>query len=82
MKTRKKHNPSIEMSIMIKIRAMTTEDIPEVFEVERKSFPYPFGEVLIGNIYFGAPELCYVMKDEDKVIGFLLGGYTHGSNND
>ena len=56
---------------------MTTEDIPAVYEIERKSFPYPFGEVLIGNIYFGAPELCYVMKEDNRIIGFLLGGYTH-----
>lgn len=55
---------------------MTKDDIPHVYEIERKSFPYPFGEVLIGSLYFGAPELCYVLEQNGKMIGFLLGGYT------
>ena len=55
---------------------MTKDDIPPVYEIERKSFPYPFGEVLIGSLYFGAPELCYVLEKNGKMIGFLLGGYT------
>jgi len=55
---------------------MTKDDIPHVYEIERKSFPYPFGEVLIGSLYFGAPELCYVLEQNGKIIGFLLGGYT------
>lgn len=52
------------------------EDIPLVFEIERKTFPYPFGETLINNIYFAAPELCYVIESENSIVGFLLGGYT------
>ena len=55
---------------------MTKKDIPHVYEIERKSFPYPFGEVLIGSLYFGAPELCFVLEQNGKMIGFLLGGYT------
>lgn len=55
---------------------MTKKDIPQVYEIERKSFPYPFGEVLIGSLYFGAPELCFVLEQNGKMIGFLLGGYT------
>ena len=61
---------------MNNIRQMTKDDIPHVYEIERKSFPYPFGEVLIGSLYFGAPELCYVLEQNGKIIGFLLGGYT------
>lgn len=55
---------------------MTKDDIPQVYEIERKSFPYPFGEVLIGSLYYGAPELCFVLEQKGKMIGFLLGGYT------
>ena len=57
-------------------RHMREEDIPTVLELERKSFPYPFGEVLIGNIYHGAPELCYIIEYEGEIVGFLLSGYT------
>ncbi|MHA1199282.1 MAG: ribosomal protein S18-alanine N-acetyltransferase [Candidatus Heimdallarchaeaceae archaeon] len=59
-----------------KIMPMKEEDITKVFDVERKSFPFPFGETLIGNIFFGAPELCLVIKSKDEIIGFILGGYT------
>lgn len=55
---------------------MKEQDIVKVFDVERKCFPFPFGETLIGNIYYGAPELCFVVEFEENVIGFLLGGYT------
>ncbi len=61
---------------MNQIRQMTKNDIPQVYEIERRSFPYPFGEVLIGSLYFGAPELCYVLEQDGKMVGFLLGGYT------
>lgn len=57
-------------------RHMRVEDIPIVLEIERKSFPYPFGEVLIGNLYHGAPELCYIIEYSKEIIGFLLAGYT------
>ena len=57
------------------IRHMRKEDIQQVYEIERKSFPYPFGEVLIANIYFTAPELCFVFEYERELVGFLLGGY-------
>jgi ribosomal-protein-alanine N-acetyltransferase len=55
---------------------MTEEDISSVYEIERRSFPFPFGEVLIGNIYYSAPELCYIFEYNEEIIGFLLGGYT------
>lgn len=58
------------------IRHMTEDDITKVYEVERKSFPFPFGEVLIGNIYYAAPELCFVIESNSEIVGFLLGGYT------
>ncbi|MCG3254594.1 MAG: GNAT family N-acetyltransferase [Candidatus Heimdallarchaeota archaeon] len=57
------------------IRHMREDDILKVYEIERKSFPYPFGEVLIHNIYFGAPELCFVIEYDQEIVGFLLGGY-------
>ena len=59
-----------------KISPMKEQDILGVFEVERKCFPFPFGETLIGNIYYGAPELCLILEFDDQVIGFILGGYT------
>ena len=59
-----------------KVVPMREEDIVKVFEVERKCFPFPFGETLIGNIYYGAPELCFVLESENDVVGFILGGYT------
>ena len=55
---------------------MKEQDIVNVFDEERKCFPFPFGETLIGNIYYGAPELCFVVEFEGNVIGFILGGYT------
>ncbi len=58
------------------IRHMRKEDIQEVYEIERKSFPYPFGEALITNIYFAAPELCFIIEYKREMVGFLLGGYT------
>ncbi|NPD88044.1 MAG: ribosomal protein S18-alanine N-acetyltransferase [Asgard group archaeon] len=58
------------------IRHMREEDIPKVYEVERKSFPFPFGEVLIGNIFYAAPELCFIIERDKKIIGFLMAGYT------
>ena len=61
---------------MTKIRPMMKEDIGQVYDIERKSFAYPFGEVLIGSLYFGAPELCYILEQDDTMIGFLIGGYT------
>ena len=57
-------------------RHMREEDVLTVLEIERKSFPYPFGEALIWNIYHGAPELCYIIEYNKEIIGFLLGGYT------
>lgn len=60
----------------ITLRHMREEDISLVLEIERKSFPYPFGEVLIGNIYYGAPELCFIIEEESNIVGFLLCGYT------
>ncbi len=58
------------------LRHMMEEDISKVYEVERKSFPFPFGEVLIGNIFYAAPELCFIIESEGNIIGFLMGGYT------
>ena len=58
------------------IRHMMEEDILKVYEVERKSFPFPFGEVLIGNIFYAAPELCFIIESEGNIIGFLMGGHT------
>lgn len=58
------------------IRHMMEEDISKVYDVERKSFPFPFGEVLIGNIFYTAPELCFVIEVDSSIVGFLLGGYT------
>ncbi len=58
------------------IRHMIEDDISKVYEIERKSFPFPFGEVLIGNIYYAAPELCFIIENDSEIIGFLLGGYT------
>lgn len=55
---------------------MREEDIAKVYEVERKSFPFPFGEVLIGNIFYAAPELCFIIESDENIIGFLMGGYT------
>ena len=49
------------------IRHMRKEDIQQVYEIERKSFPYPFGEVLITNIYFTAPELCFAIEYEREL---------------
>jgi len=63
-------------TLIPKIIPMKEEHITKVFEVERKCFPFPFGETLIGNIFFGAPELCFVVVVEEAVIGFILGGYT------
>ena len=60
----------------IQIKPMKEHDISKVFEVERRSFPYPFGEILIGNIFFGAPEMCFVVESKNEIIGFILGGYT------
>jgi ribosomal-protein-alanine N-acetyltransferase len=57
------------------IRHMRKEDIQQVYEIERKSFPYPFGEVLITNIYFAAPELCFIIEFDKEMVGFILGGY-------
>ena len=58
------------------IRHMIEDDITSVYNVERKSFPYPFGHALIQNIYLAAPELCLVLEFKSEIIGFLLGGYT------
>lgn len=55
---------------------MMEEDISKVYEVERKSFPFPFGEVLIGNIFYAAPELCFIIESDGNIIGFVMGGYT------
>ncbi|MFW9851448.1 MAG: GNAT family N-acetyltransferase, partial [Candidatus Thorarchaeota archaeon] len=60
----------------ISVRHMVENDIAFVYNVERKSFPYPFGQNLIHNIYIAAPELCLVLEHKEEVIGFLLGGYT------
>lgn len=58
------------------IRQMKEEDIHDVYDIERKSFPFPFGETLISNIFYSSPELCYIVQYQDKIVGFLLGGYT------
>ena len=58
------------------IRHMIESDITSVYNVERKSFPYPFGQSLIQNIYLAAPELCLVIEIRSEIVGFLLGGYT------
>lgn len=55
---------------------MMDSDITPVYNVERKSFPYPFGQNLIQNIYLAAPELCLILELNNEIIGFLLGGYT------
>jgi ribosomal-protein-alanine N-acetyltransferase len=60
----------------VTLRPMKEDDISIIYEIERMSFPYPFGEVLIGNIYYAAPELCYIVEHEQEIVGFLLGGYT------
>ena len=62
------------------IRHMKYEDVLKVYDIERKCFPYPFGEVLINNIYLAAPELCFVAEYNQEIIGFLLGGYTSVEN--
>ena len=55
---------------------MVENDITFVYNVERKCFPYPFGQNLIQNIYLAAPELSLVLEHKKEIIGFLLGGYT------
>ncbi|MHA1685927.1 MAG: ribosomal protein S18-alanine N-acetyltransferase [Candidatus Heimdallarchaeaceae archaeon] len=58
----------------IHIRHMMKEDINAVYEIERKTFLYPFSEAIIYSLFLGAPDLCFVILDNNQIVGFLLGG--------
>ncbi len=60
----------------ITIRKMKRGDIEAVYNIERKCFPYPFSESLIMALFFASPDLCFVIEEDAKIFGFLLGGRT------
>lgn len=63
-----------EIHHQIHIRHMTKEDINTVYEIERKTFLYPFNEAIIYSLFLSAPDLCFVILFNNQVVGFLLGG--------
>ncbi len=69
---------------MVVIRQMVLSDIKDVYEIERKSFTYPFTESFILSIYFSSPDLCIIAENsihsKIKVVGFLLGSRTENKN--
>ncbi|UJG42960.1 MAG: ribosomal protein S18-alanine N-acetyltransferase [Candidatus Heimdallarchaeum endolithica] len=69
---------------MIRIREMQTEDIVDVYDLERITFAFPFPELYISLIFFQNPDLCFALEIDvnlsnnnnsySKIIGFILGG--------
>lgn len=54
---------------MITIHRMTSEDVPQVAELERRCFSEPWSEATFAD-YCSREDICYlVLKEENKVIG-------------
>jgi len=59
---------------------MKREEIPRVYEIERRSFDYPFSESILYYFYDAEPSLCFTVYYNGELVGFLLGGTTSTKN--
>ncbi|QXM05208.1 ribosomal protein S18-alanine N-acetyltransferase [Crassaminicella indica] len=59
---------------MVKVRSMTLEDVDDVFEIEKSSFPIPWSvEAFTAEIEHNEKARYVVLEKEEKVIGY--GGF-------
>lgn len=58
--------------ICVHIRWMILRDIPEVFEIEQKSFEFPWSEEDFIHCLSQGNSIGMVVEHEDQVIGFMI----------
>lgn len=59
------------MAMKIKISKMTAEDIPQICDIEEKSFPIPWQTDTFKHELTNMLATYLVAKDSEKVIGFI-----------
>lgn len=57
----------------VSIRQMTKEDIDKVYDIERRSFSYPFSKGIVYTMFLAYPDMCFVIQVNSEIVGFLLG---------
>lgn len=62
---------SVSKKDLIRIRTMTTHDIPAVMVIERKNYEFPWTDDIFIDC-FKAGYYCYVCEAQGKVLGYCL----------
>lgn len=55
---------------MFKIEPLKPSDLPQVIEIERQSFPDPWGSEIIRRKYSANPSSFRAIKDKNSIVGF------------
>lgn len=58
---------------MHKIRRGVPRDLPFIYEIEKSSFRYPYGEPLLRSILLLNPKSFFVAVWDGRVIGYVVG---------
>ncbi|HEC88353.1 MAG TPA: ribosomal-protein-alanine N-acetyltransferase [Thermoplasmata archaeon] len=53
----------------MKIRKCKREDLEDVYEIERVSFPYPYPKIIF---YDYIEKLFFVAEEKEKIIGYVI----------
>lgn len=62
---------SVSRKDLMRLRKMTVSDLPEVLEIERKNYQFPWGEDIFRDC-FKAGYSCWVCEELDRVLGYSL----------
>jgi len=62
---------SVSKQDLMRIRTMTHADLPAVMVIERKNYPFPWGEDIFTDC-FKAGYSCWVCESQGKVVGYSL----------
>jgi len=62
---------SVERKDLIRLRKMTVSDLPQVIEIERKNYQFPWEEDIFIDC-FKAGYSCWVCEDLNNILGYSL----------
>jgi len=62
---------SVARKDLMRLRRMTTTDLQEVLEIERKNYQFPWGEDIFRDC-FRAGYHCWVCEESEKVLGYSI----------
>ncbi|NOT11639.1 MAG: ribosomal protein S18-alanine N-acetyltransferase [Methylococcaceae bacterium] len=62
---------SVDRKDLMRLRKMTSTDLPEVLEIEKKNYQFPWEEDIFRDC-FRAGYYCWVCEESDKVLGYSI----------